>query len=154
MYYSFIEHCNVYWVDNTTLDRKDNNWNYCKENCRWVTINEQLHNRKYDEKIFLIWEDRYSRQQLSMLLWISRTAVNSRYKKYLEWKIDENAFFAPPPKWWISNQDKIKIDNCIYNISKIVKISNYSRDTIKRYYKKFMNWEISKEYFKNKFKIL
>jgi hypothetical protein len=34
------------YADNLTLDRKDVNGNYCKENCRWLTIEEQQRGRR------------------------------------------------------------------------------------------------------------
>jgi len=35
-----------FWTPGLTLDRKDNNSNYCKSNCRWVTQQEQNLNRR------------------------------------------------------------------------------------------------------------
>ena len=45
MYESYIGHVNEYglWMKYTQIDRIDNDWNYCKENCRWVTAKENNH---------------------------------------------------------------------------------------------------------------
>jgi hypothetical protein len=51
MWDSYIEHIKEYGMKQTTIDRINNNGNYCKENCRWATLSEQVENRR-NQKIF------------------------------------------------------------------------------------------------------
>lgn len=49
MYASMIQHIDIHWEKNTSIDRIDNNWNYCKDNCRRATNIQQLHNSRASE---------------------------------------------------------------------------------------------------------
>ena len=45
MWLSFKKHVSKYGIQNTTLDRLNVRKDYCKENCRWATRQEQSINR-------------------------------------------------------------------------------------------------------------
>lgn len=47
MFESYLEHVFIFGKENTTIDRINNDGNYCFDNCRWVTWNEQAKNKEY-----------------------------------------------------------------------------------------------------------
>lgn len=46
MYPSYLIHLAEFGEKQTTIDRIDNNKNYCKKNCKWSTYKEQNNNRR------------------------------------------------------------------------------------------------------------
>jgi len=65
------------YKDNLTIDRIDNNWNYSKENCRWVTLQKQLDNRRNTIRIEYKWE-KLMIKEWSKKLWISKHTIIAR----------------------------------------------------------------------------
>lgn len=51
MYESYLLHVSIHWERDTTIDRRDSNWNYCKNNCRWATRITQGNNTKRNKFI-------------------------------------------------------------------------------------------------------
>ena len=54
---SYKKHIKDFWQKQTTLDRIDVNWDYCKGNCRWATYREQMENTR----LSLVRKEKYER---------------------------------------------------------------------------------------------
>lgn len=140
MYESFLTHCKEFWEKQTTIDRIDVNWNYCKNNCRWATFIEQNNNKRnntkvpikliYDIKnnikniinkriILILWKRYNSILEASKFLWITHQALSNRI---LYWK--QKHIWQYNLNW-----ELIKI---WYSLSCIKKYLWYNRQSIKK----------------------
>lgn len=70
MYESFSAHVEKHGDWETTIDRIDNNGNYCKENCRWATRMEQASNKTNTRYIT------FNGETLSMADWWRKTGID------------------------------------------------------------------------------
>lgn len=99
MYESYLEHCKKYWEKNTTIDRIDSNWNYCKWNCRWATKIEQWRNTNRNHRFEWNWE------MLTLREIYDKSKTNIAYKTfawrvYSKWMNVYDAISIPYVKWF------------------------------------------------------
>lgn len=86
MHESYVEHCEKYWEKNTTIDRINVDWDYCKDNCKWSTYKEQQNNRTNNSYIELDWV-RYSWEEFAKKFNISYGTAKYRMTMYKRWKM-------------------------------------------------------------------
>lgn len=72
-----------------TLDRIDNNGNYCPENCRWIPMIEQ-HQNKTNTRYITVDGERMTIRQASQKYGVSYAAITQRISK-LGWSESDSA---------------------------------------------------------------
>ena len=75
-----------------TIDRINNDWNYCKENCRWATYKEQWNNTRANLYLEYQWRTQSLRLWCDEL-WLKYQRIRDRIKKY-KWSV-KKAFETP-----------------------------------------------------------
>lgn len=101
------------------IDRIDNNWNYCKENCRWVDQETQQNNRRDNVKYKWL-----SISQRERKLWTKCWTIHARLKKW--WSREESVWEVKrkEKRWIVISWNAKKI--WLIESGKIIKV----RDSI------------------------
>jgi hypothetical protein len=105
MWKPFLNHVKRYGKDKTFIDRIDNNGNYCKENCRWVTRSENNNNTRRN-CLVLFRRKIQNISQWSKELGLKENLIRDR----LRWGWSARKAFLTP----IRPQKKDKNSNIIY----------------------------------------
>ncbi len=70
MYKSYQSHIKEFGIKDTSIDRINNNGNYCKENCRWATQKEQQSNKRNNVLY------KFNGEKLNLSQWARKIGVN------------------------------------------------------------------------------
>ena len=81
MFESFLAHVDQFGLENTQIEREDNNKGYSLDNCKWATRIEQSNNRS-SNTICEYKGEKYTIAELSRLSGKSQGVIRTRIKKF------------------------------------------------------------------------
>lgn len=89
---NFYDDMSPTYKEGLSLDRIDNNGDYCPENCRWATAEVQSNN-KSNNRLYTIGNNSYSIIQWERITGTYRSTIKSRLKR--GWDIKEAVYGEP-----------------------------------------------------------
>lgn len=87
MWPSYYEHVKLYWEKNTTLDRINVDGNYCKDNCRRATREQQYNNMSTNHKVIYNWVEYNSISMLCKVTNKKYELVRDRIRAW--WSVED-----------------------------------------------------------------
>lgn len=150
MWDSFRDHMNKHGLDNTTIDRIDNNGNYCKENCKWSTRKEQGYNKR-NNKIAIIDGKEYCAEDLKIMLWIWEWAAQNRITQYLKWMMTKEKVFTKGRLY--QDRKKYLVWDELYDVYRLMKECDIPLVTAENRLRKYQKGAISLEILLHKWRI-
>lgn len=85
------------YEDHLTLDRRDNNQHYCKDNCRWVDQKTQCRNRSSNVVL------EYNGRRMTLIEWAEQLSIpHSRliFRVRRGWSVSDTLTTPPIPGRW------------------------------------------------------
>ena len=100
------------YADNLTIDRIDEDKDYCPENCRWISNKENARYKSTTHKIVVDGE-LHTGHEWSLILGIGRNVINTYVRKY---GIDNTAEFIKRYRKNPQLKDKRRVNQSLYEL--------------------------------------
>ena len=84
------------YAEGLTLDRINNNGNYCQKNCQWSSVKAQANNRRSSRVVFYR-GSQYTLSQLSDLAVVNKGTFYTRF--YSGWSVEDAVNVRRYRKW-------------------------------------------------------